>query len=59
MVIGLFAYWDRRTIIRKSKEETIEELERQGSIRKLIEVLRERAKTDKELAKILRDFNLL
>jgi len=57
-VLG-FAYWDRRTIIRKAREETVEYLEREGKLRTLIEILRERAKTDKELAQILRQFNLL
>ncbi|WP_461828982.1 hypothetical protein, partial [Aquifex sp.] len=57
-VIG-FAWWDRRTIIRKAKEETVEYLERDGIVRKLLEVLKEKAKTDKELEAILRKFGLL
>jgi len=57
-VLG-FAYWDRRTIIRKAKEETIETLEREGKLRNLIEALRELAKEDKKLADVLRQFNLL
>ena len=57
-VIG-FAWWDRRTIIRKAKEETVEYLEKDGIVRKLLEVLKERAKTDKELEAILRKFGLL
>ncbi|NPA41411.1 MAG: hypothetical protein GXO18_03975 [Aquificae bacterium] len=57
-VIG-FAWWDRKTVIREAREETIEELEQRGSIRKLIEVLREKAKHDKELAEILKSHGLL
>ncbi|NPA12558.1 MAG: hypothetical protein GXO45_01080 [Aquificae bacterium] len=57
-VIG-FAFWDRRTIIRKAKEETIETLEREGKLRNLIEALRELAKEDKKLAEVLRQYNLL
>lgn len=57
-VIG-FAYWDRRTIIRKAREDTVEYLEREGKLRKLIEALREKAKTDKELEAILRKYGLM
>jgi len=57
-VIG-FAYWDRRTIIRKAKEETIEQLEREGKLRNLIDALRELAKEDKKLAEVLKHYNLL
>ena len=57
-VIG-FAWWDRRTIIKKAKEETVEYLEKDGIVRKLLEVLKEKAKTDKELEAILRKFGLL
>ena len=57
-VIG-FAWWDRRTIIKKAREETVEYLERDGIVRKLVEVLKEKARTDKELEAILRKFGLL
>jgi len=57
-VIG-FAWWDRRTIIRKARDETVDYLEREGKLRKLIEVLREKAKTDKELEAILKKYDLL
>jgi predicted nuclease with TOPRIM domain len=57
-VIG-FAYWDRRTIISKAKEETINELENSGKLRDLILVLREKAKTDRELERILKEHKLL
>jgi len=54
-----FAYWDRRTIIRRAKEEAIAEIEREGRVRDLILALRELARTDEKVAKILRQFNLL
>jgi len=54
-----FAIWDRRTIIRKATEETVDYLESKGKLRKLIEVLREKAKTDKELEAILKKYGLL
>lgn len=56
-VLG-FAYWDRRTIIRQARKETVEYLEREGKIKVLIEVLKERARKDRELAAILRQFNI-
>jgi len=54
-----FAIWDRRTIIRKATEETVDYLESKGNLRKLIEVLKEKAKTDKELEAILKKYGLL
>ena len=57
-VIG-FAYWDRRTIIRKARDETIEYLKREGELRKLIDALKQLAKEDKKLAEVLRTFGLL
>jgi len=57
-VIG-FVYWDRRTIISKAKDETIKELENSGKLRDLILVLREKAKTDSELERILKEHKLL
>ena len=60
-VIG-FAWWDRRTVIRKAKEETFEEMEKEirpEKFRQLLKALREKANTDKELAKILKQFGLL
>jgi len=54
-----FAWWDRRTIIRKAREETVAYLEREGKLRSLIEALRELAKVDKRLAEILRTHGLL
>ncbi len=57
-VIG-FAYWDRRTIIRKAKEDTIAEIEKEGRVKDLINALREVAKGNGELAKVLRQFHIL
>jgi TolA-binding protein len=59
-VIG-FAYWDRRTIIRKAKEESVEEVGRRFNleqIKKLIEALRELAREDEKVARVLRQFGL-
>jgi len=57
-VIG-FAYWDRRTIIRKARDEAIETIEREGRLKDLIMALRTVAKEDKKLATVLRSFGLL
>jgi hypothetical protein len=60
-VIG-FAYWDRRTIIRKAKEESVEEVGNKYNlslIMKLIEALRELAREDERVARVLRQFDLL
>jgi len=54
-----FAYWDRRTIIRRARDEAIERIEREGRLVDLIGALRELAKEDKKLAEILRGFRLL
>ena len=57
-VIG-FAYWDRRTIIRKAKEETLAEIRKEDRAKELMNVLLELAKTDDRLAKVLKQFNIL
>ncbi len=60
-VIG-FAWWDRKTIIRKAKEETLEEMEKElrpEKFKKLLNALREKAQNDKELADILKRYGLL
>ncbi len=57
-VIG-FAFWDRRTVIRKAKEVTIEEVEKEGRLKDLINALRELSKTDPKLETVLRNFHLL
>jgi len=53
-----FAWWDRRTIIRKAREETIDYLRRED-LKKLVDVLKEKAKSDRELAEILRQYGLM
>ncbi|MFN7065408.1 MAG: hypothetical protein ACK4OF_04600 [Aquificaceae bacterium] len=57
-VIG-FAYWDRRTIIKKAKEETTSQIEKEGKLSDLIKALRELAKTEPKVAEVLKKFNLL
>ncbi|WP_297456276.1 hypothetical protein [Persephonella sp.] len=57
-VIG-FAYWDRRTIIKRAKDETLEELQKEEKLRELYQALKQLAKKDPELAKILKQFNIL
>ncbi len=57
-VIG-FAYWDRRTIIRKAKEETVVEIEGEGRLKDMINALRELSKSNGEIAKVLRQFHIL
>ncbi len=57
-VIG-FAYWDRRTIIRKAREETRDDIEKEGRVRDLILAMRELAKKNKDVAYVLRNFNLM
>ncbi|RUM28777.1 MAG: hypothetical protein DSY42_07765 [Aquifex sp.] len=57
-----FAWWDRRTIIRKTKEEIFEDMERElkpEKFKKLLNTLREKAKNDKELEAILKKYGLL
>ncbi len=57
-VIG-FAFWDRGTVIRKAKEVTIEEVEKEGKLKDLINALRELSKTDPKVETVLRRFHLL
>ncbi|RKX58786.1 MAG: hypothetical protein DRP37_07505 [Thermodesulfobacteriota bacterium] len=54
-----FAFWDRRTIIRKAVDESVAKIERKGSLAQLINALQDRAKDDPKLASILRNYNLL
>ncbi len=48
-----FASWDRRTIIRKVKEETIEAIEREGPLVHSTHALRRLAEENEHLAGIL------
>jgi len=57
-VIG-FAYWDRRTIIKKSRDEAIEIIEKEGRVRDLIRALRELAKREPQVKSVLEQYNLL
>ncbi len=57
-VIG-FAYWDRRTIIKKAKDETIAEIEHEGRLKDIIHALRELSRSNSEVAKVLRQFHIL
>ena len=57
-IIG-FALWDRRTMIRRAKEETIEALVERGIVGKLLDAMRELAKEDVKVARVLRHFGLL
>jgi len=59
-VIG-FAYWDRRrrTVIKKAKDEAIEKIEREGKLQDLILALREIAKTNADVERVMRSFHLL
>jgi len=54
-----FAYWDRRTYVRRTKEETIQAIEREGKLVHLIQALRQVAEEDAKLASVLRSFGLL
>ncbi len=46
-------------IIRKVREYTIAEIEKEGWLRDLINALRKFAKTDERVAKVLKEFKLL
>ena len=61
MMLGTigFAYWDRRTSIRKAREGTIEIIEKEGKLLHLIQALRKLAGEDPKLASVLRSFGLL
>jgi len=54
-----FAYWDRRTIIRRAKEEALKEIEEAGRWKTILEALRQVAIKDSNVAEALRRFNLL
>ena len=58
VVIG-FAYWDRRTIVRKARDEAVEAIEKEGRLRDLIHALRRLASDDPKLAEVLRTFRIL
>lgn len=57
-VIG-FAYWDRRTVIMKARDDAIGTIEREGKLRDLIFAFRELAKTNTDVESVMRNFHLL
>ena len=58
-VVIIFAYWDRRTIIRQARREAIEFIEKEGTLRRLLDALVDLSREDTKLAEALRRFNLL
>ncbi len=58
LVVALMGlvFWDRRTLIKKAKDEAVEDIETNS---RLINALRELAKTDKRLADVMKSFGLL
>jgi hypothetical protein len=58
-VVIVFAYWDRRTIIREARREAIEFMEKEGTLRRLVDALVDLSRDDTKLAEALRRFNLL
>jgi len=57
-VIG-FAYWDRRSMIRKARDEAIAQIEKEGRLKDLIQAMRALATENPAVADVLRRFNLL
>lgn len=54
-----FAIWDRTTMVRKARDEAIERIEKEGRLQDLLRALRAYARRNRELAEILKSFNLL
>ena len=57
-VIG-FAYWDRRTVIRKATDESVARIENKGPVRDILNALRDLAKMNPDVMKVLKDHHLL
>ena len=53
-----FAIWDRKSMIKAAKEEIIKDIE-QYKLKDFVYKLRELATTDKELAKVLKEFHMI
>ena len=53
-----FAIWDRKSMIKAAKEEIIEDI-KNNRLKEFVYKLRELAATDKELAKVLREFHMI
>ena len=56
--IGLI-FWDRKTFIERSVKKSVEKIESEGLLIKLLNVLKEISKEDKKVAMALKEFNLL
>ncbi len=54
-----FGFWDRRTAIRKARDETIQVIEKDGGLSQLIRALREYSREDPKMAKAMRAVGLL
>ncbi len=54
-MMGL-VFWDRKTLIEKAKDSAVKKIETDS---RLINALRELAKTDKKLAEVMKSFGLL
>jgi hypothetical protein len=54
-----FAFWDRRTMINRARDETIQIIEKDGRLCHLIQALRQLAPEDPKLANVLRSHGLL
>lgn len=57
-VIAL-AIWDRKTFIKRAREEALEVIEREWRVKAHLEALREFGKRNEELGKILKERHLL
>ena len=53
-----FAIWDRKSMIKAAKEEIIKDIE-QHKLKDFVYKLKELAVTDKELAKVLKEFHVI
>jgi len=53
-----FAIWDRKSMIKAAKEEIIEDI-KNNKLKEFVYKLRELAVTDKELAKVLKEFHVI
>jgi hypothetical protein len=61
LVVALigFGYWDRKTIIKEARRETIEFIEKEGMLRRVVDVLKDLSRKDTQVEDALRRFNLL
>ena len=61
LVVALigFGYWDRKTIIKEARRETIEFIEKEGMLRRVVDALKDLSRKDIQVADALRRFNLL